>query len=124
MTNNFLASLYGAAAFLAVLVSSAVLAADTPQIVLTVESGRPNARTAAHYDCGGNTVDVEYVNVEPDHLAVVPVEGKKRIFVLVLSGSGARYASGQYIWWSKGNEASLYDETKGADAPPILTCTE
>jgi membrane-bound inhibitor of C-type lysozyme len=81
-------------------------------------------RTTAHYDCAGNTAEVDYINVEPDHLAVVPVEGKKRIFVLVMSGSGARYASGQYIWWSKGNEASLYDETKGADAPPVLTCTE
>jgi membrane-bound inhibitor of C-type lysozyme len=99
-------------------------AANAPHVVVAVEGGGPDMRTTAHYDCGGNAVDVEYINVEPDHLAIVPVEGGKRVFVLVLSGSGARYASGQYIWWSKGKEASLYDETRGADAPPLLTCVE
>jgi membrane-bound inhibitor of C-type lysozyme len=99
-------------------------AANAPHVVVAVEGGGPDMRTTAHYDCGGNAVDVEYINVEPDHLAIVPVEGGKRVFVLVLSGSGARYASGQYIWWSKGKEASLYDETRGADAPPLLTCAE
>jgi membrane-bound inhibitor of C-type lysozyme len=116
--------LYGVVAFLAVLIGPATFAEDAPRISIAIENGSPNMRTTAHYDCAGDAMDVEYVNVEPDHLAVVPVEGKKRIFVLVMSGSGARYASGQYIWWSKGKEASLYDEMKGADAPPILTCTE
>jgi len=99
-------------------------AADAPHIAVTVENGSPNMNTTARYDCSGEPVDVEYLNVEPDHLAIVPVDGVKRIFVLVMSGSGARYASGQYVWWSKGKEASLYDKTKGVDAPPVLTCTE
>jgi membrane-bound inhibitor of C-type lysozyme len=103
---------------------AAALAAGVPKISLDVENGSPNMRTTAHYDCGGRTMDVDYINVEPNFLALVPVDGKERIFVLVLSGSGARYASGPYIWWSKGNAASLYDETKGENAPPVLTCTE
>jgi membrane-bound inhibitor of C-type lysozyme len=115
---------YGTLAFLVALMGPTAFAADAPHIALTVQNGSPNMLTAAHYDCAGNAVDVEYVNVEPDHLAIVPVDGRKRIFVLVISGSGARYASGQYIWWSKGKEASLYDEMKGADARPMLTCTE
>lgn len=112
------------AAFLAMLIGPLAFADDAPHISIEVENSSPNMRTAARYDCAGKTVEVEYVNVEPDHLAIVPVEGQKRIFALVMSASGARYASGQYIWWSKGREASLYDEMKGADAPPILTCTE
>jgi membrane-bound inhibitor of C-type lysozyme len=121
--NVLLARLCGAVAFLLAPLVPA-LAADAPRISIAVENGSPNMQTTAHYDCAGKAVEVEYVNVEPDHLAIVPVDGSKRVFVLVLSGSGARYAAGRYIWWSKGNEASLYDETKGADAPPILTCTE
>jgi membrane-bound inhibitor of C-type lysozyme len=113
-----------AASFFLAMTIPIAFAADAPHIVVTVENGGPNMRTTAHYDCGGNAVEVEYINVEPDHLAIVPVEGRKRVFALVLSGSGARYASGQYIWWSKGKEASLYDEMKGAGAPPLLTCTE
>jgi membrane-bound inhibitor of C-type lysozyme len=113
-----------AASFFLAMTIPVAFAANAPHVVVTVEGGGPDMRTTAHYDCGGNAVDVEYINVEPDHLAIVPVEGRKRVFVLVLSGSGARYASGQYIWWSKGKEASFYDETRGADAPPLLTCAE
>lgn len=104
--------------------ASPVLAADTPHISVSVENGSPNMRTTAQYDCAGQAMEVDYFNVEPNFLALVPVEGKERIFVLVMSGSGARYASGPYIWWSKGEEASLYDATKGENAPPVLTCTE
>jgi membrane-bound inhibitor of C-type lysozyme len=119
-----LIGLYAAVAFLLPAVGSAAFAGDAPYVSIAIENGGPNMRTTARYDCAGAALDVEYVNVEPDHLAIVPVEGRKRIFVLVMAASGARYASGRYIWWSKGREAWLYDEMKGADAPPILTCTE
>jgi membrane-bound inhibitor of C-type lysozyme len=99
-------------------------AVGTPEVSVNVENGSPDMRRAAHYDCGGRGMDVAYINVEPNFLAVVPVEGEKRIFVLVLSGSGARYASGPYVWWTKGREASLYDERKGQNAPPLMTCTQ
>ncbi|URK88916.1 MliC family protein [Rhizobium sp. RCAM05350] len=33
----------------------------------------------------------------------------------VLSGSGAKYAGGQYVWWTKGDEANLIDAMKGED---------
>ena len=112
------------AALFLTMTGAAALAAGVPKISLDIENGSRNMRTTAHYDCGGRTMDVDYINVEPNFLAMVPVDGKERIFVLVLSGSGARYASGPYIWWSKGNAASLYDETKGENAPPVLTCTE
>jgi membrane-bound inhibitor of C-type lysozyme len=46
------------------------------------------------------------------------------VFASVISASGARYASGQWVWWSKGSDASLYDTTLGEDAEAVLTCTE
>jgi membrane-bound inhibitor of C-type lysozyme len=115
-------------AMFALLPAAAVLDAaradEAPRISITVENGGSNARTTAHYQCDGKPVDVDYINVEPDFLAVLPVEGRKRIFVLGMSGSGARYQSGRYVWWSKGKEASLYDQMKGENAPPIMTCSE
>ncbi len=121
---RMLALLPAALLFALTPVGTAAGADDRPRIEIEVEDAGPNARTTARYDCGGETIEVEYINVEPDHLAIVPVEGRPRIFAMVMSGSGARYASGQYIWWSKGTEAWLYDEMQGADDAPVLTCTE
>ena len=82
-------------------------------------------RNEAHYSCDdGKERAVTYVNGDTNSLAVVPVEGKERIFVNVISGSGARYASGQYIWWTKGPEATLYDEMRGEDGKPLAICHE
>lgn len=82
-------------------------------------------RTEARYSCDdGTDRTVTYVNGETDMFAIVPVEGKERIFVNVISGSGARYASGQYVWWTKGPDAWLYDEMRGEDGKPVATCRE
>jgi membrane-bound inhibitor of C-type lysozyme len=44
---------------------------------------------------------VEYINGGGNSLAVLPVSGKSLIFANVISGSGARYAAQQYIWWEE-----------------------
>lgn len=62
----------------------------------------------ATYSCdGGTAFPVQYLNAGENHLAILPVEGTERIFVNVIAGSGARYVSGQYEWWTKGETASL-----------------
>lgn len=100
------------------------LAVDTSvQIVLEL-SGNAE-RTVTSYECEGTEpIQVEYVNAAPVFLAFVPVGGEKLIFVNVLAASGARYASGQYVWWTKGGSADLYDITAGEDAPAIQSCLE
>ena len=42
-----------------------------------------------------------------------------RVFVNVVSASGARYVSGSYVWWSKGDTATLENELENGS---ILTC--
>ena len=81
-------------------------------------------RLAVTYDCATTTLDVEYINADRISLVVFAYDGKPILASNVLSASGARYASGQYIWWSKGSNASLYDLTQGEDAAPILSCSE
>ena len=39
--------------------------------------------------------------------AILTLDGAERIFVGVTAGSGARYVSGPYEWWTKGADATL-----------------
>lgn len=110
---------------LAMLFAAAAVAAPPAGKAPAQISVSGGERTIVHYTCkGGADLAVTYVNGEPDHLAIVPVEGGERIFVNVIAASGARYASGQYVWWTKGRDASLYDVMHGPNAAPERTCRE
>ena len=77
-----------------------------------------------HYVCKGNKdVMVSYVNAtNGDAFAYLPVDGTPHVFVAVTSGSGARYASGRYIWWNKGDTGTL--SIDGSRSSPLLAdCT-
>lgn len=82
--------------------------------------------TTTTYNCEGREgpLGVEYVNAAPNFLALIPVEDQTLVFVSVVTASGARYESGQYVWWNRGSEATLSDVTEGLDAAPLLMCTE
>ncbi len=76
-----------------------------------LHTGATSTVTTATYSCaGGEPFQVQYVNAGANSLALLPIDGEERIFVNVVSGSGARYAAGQYIWWSKGDTATLENE--------------
>jgi membrane-bound inhibitor of C-type lysozyme len=81
-------------------------------------------RRIVRYDCGQpEPLVAEYINAAPNYLAIVSVSGgPKLVFVTVLSGSGARYAAGEFEWWTKGSEGTLTNLTT-PDADPI-SCTE
>jgi membrane-bound inhibitor of C-type lysozyme len=51
---------------------------------------------------------VEYLNGAGNSLAIVPVGGHSLIFANVMSGSGARYAALQYIWWDAGGRGVTF----------------
>lgn len=64
------------------------------------------------YTCdGGKTLLVKYMTVGDTPLAAMTLNGKTLVFANVMAGSGARYASGQYVWWTKGPTGFLVDET-------------
>lgn len=87
-------------------------------------------RIRASFECGAEGValglpsgpfTVEYLNAGDNHLAVLPVHGKRLIFANVIAASGARYAAGQYIWWDAGSRGiTLYAE--GVDGHPKADC--
>ncbi|MBD0414790.1 MliC family protein [Oryzicola mucosus] len=98
---------------------------DASSIKLTLDPAANGEVISVDYRCGGAaTVNVRYVNADPNTLAVIPVDGQSLIFVSTLSGSGARYVSGKYEWWSKGAEGTLRDLTQDENADPVMTCQE
>jgi membrane-bound inhibitor of C-type lysozyme len=77
------------------------------------------------YDCGtAGKLAVQYVNASPNFLAVIPIKDQTLLFVNTISASGAKYESGQYVWWNKGADATLSDITEGLDAAPVMSCSE
>ena len=73
------------------------------------------------YRCAGDVrLPVRYLNTNAGALAYLPAGGKKRIFVNVVSASGARYVADRYVWWSKGGEAFLEDTSQDENAEPVL----
>ncbi|MCB5175852.1 MliC family protein [Microvirga lenta] len=103
------------------LCSPVSLAAD---VTIALPGSSPVERNYVSYKCqGGLQLKVEYINAGPNSLAVVPVSGSVLVFANVMSGSGARYAAGPYIWWTKGTGAELYDQRQGGGSKPIA-CTE
>ena len=95
--------------------ADAALAADAVTFPLSVATSKD-----VHYVCKDKKdVTVSYVNAtNGDSFAYLAAEGKQHVFVGVTSGSGARYASGRYIWWNKGDTGTL--SIDGSKAAPLL----
>jgi membrane-bound inhibitor of C-type lysozyme len=97
--------------------------AQNSTIAIPLPGGQKVERMKVAYGCnGGLKVQAEYFNAQPIALATIAFKKDFVVLANVMAGSGARYAGGQYIWWTKGDNADLYDVTKGENAPPIASC--
>ncbi|HEY0918109.1 MliC family protein [Devosia sp.] len=109
---------------LALLLAGPAVSAAAPAQLTLALPGDAEIRTVA-YDCdGGAAMQVTYINAAPNFLAVIPVGDGTQIFAAVLSASGAKYAAGNFVWWTKGPDADWYDLTQGEDAAPAFSCHE
>ncbi|MDQ0510370.1 MliC family protein [Ancylobacter amanitiformis] len=119
-----------AVARLAVPVLVALLAASggaraADHIVIPLPKGSSVITTKVGYTCDKvKNVAATYINAPPTALATIAFDDEFVVMANVLAGSGAKYAGDRFIWWTKGNSASLYDLTKGENAPPVATCTQ
>ena len=95
-------------------------------LAITLNTTGDFDRKTVGYGCKGiqDSLSVDYLNAAPNYLAMIPLDGSVLLFNTVLAGSGAKYVSGKYVWWTKGQDGSLYDLTEGPNAKPILTCSE
>lgn len=94
--------------FIAVSFAAISPLASTGAVTVQLAAGEDTTVTSASYSCaGGDPFTVQYVNSAANSLALIPIDGVERVFVNVMSASGARYVSGEYEWWSKGDGAKL-----------------
>lgn len=86
--------------------------ASATDLTLHLSDPTPITRKTVTFTCDAQaaalglptgTFPVEYVNGAGNSLAILPIEGRSLIFVSVLTGSGARYASGRLIWIDAGS---------------------
>ena len=82
--------------------------AGATDLTLHLNGSQSISRIKVQYQCDAEgakmglpagTFAVEYVNGAGNSLAILPVNGASLIFSNIISGSGARYAAQQYIWW-------------------------
>lgn len=77
------------------------------------------------YACeGGQPMTVRYVNGDATSLAIFDWQGQRYVASAAISGSGVRYVADRFVWWTRGEEATLFDELAGADADPLASCAE
>lgn len=104
--------------------------ADASDLTISLTDNQPVSRMHARYRCDTHGAElglpsgvftVEYINRGNNHLAIVPIHGSSLIFANVISGSGARYASGSLIWWT-GRAITLSSEGLGEKI--TSTCEE
>jgi len=111
-----------ALALIAVPLASPAVADTGVNLGLTL-GGDAEIKTVTYACENHDPVTVQYVNAAPNFLALLPIDGKPVVLVNVITASGAKYVSGSYEWWNKGNTATLHDVTEGLDAAPVLSCS-
>jgi membrane-bound inhibitor of C-type lysozyme len=98
---------------------SASLASAT-DLTLHLKGTQPITRKTVQYQCDAHGTAmglpagifaVEYVNGAGNSLVIIPVNGMSMIFANVTSGSGARYAAAQYIWWDAAGGVNFYSDS-------------
>ncbi|WP_428031160.1 MliC family protein [Ancylobacter sp.] len=112
------------ALFALLVLAGAPAVAQAGEIVIPLPAGARAETVKAHYTCGTfGAVEARYFNAPPVALASLAFKGGFLVASNVLAASGARYAAGKYVWWTKGNTADLYDVTLGEDAAPVASCS-
>ncbi|MDQ6436198.1 MliC family protein [Mesorhizobium sp. LHD-90] len=103
------------------LLASPALAAD---ITIELPGGDQPTSEQIEYVCEGRRISATYINAGSNALAVIDLGDQTVVMANVLAGSGAKYAGQQFVWWTKGPEASLYDLTQGEDSAPVAACRQ
>jgi membrane-bound inhibitor of C-type lysozyme len=95
--------------------SSALAVAS--DLTIHLSGSQTISRKTVRYQCDAQAAkmglpagvfSVEYINGAGNSLAIVPVSGNSMIFANVISGSGARYAAGEFIWWDAAGRGTTF----------------
>lgn len=94
--------------------------ANATNLTIHLSGSQPLSRKTVQYQCDAQAAaiglptasfPVEYINGAGNSLVIVPVHAMSLVFANVVSGSGARYAAGQYIWWDAAGSVNFYSDS-------------
>ncbi|MCZ7488577.1 MliC family protein [Rhizobium rhizogenes] len=108
-------------AILSPMVASSALAED---LVIPLPKDATIQKVEAVYQCAADTVDAVYFNAGDISLVRLGLKDGVLVAANVISGSGARYQGGVHVWWSKGEEADLYDLMADPEMKKPVHCVE
>jgi membrane-bound inhibitor of C-type lysozyme len=94
-----------------------IAVAGATDLTIHLNATQPLSRKTVRYQCDAKgaamglpagAFAVEYINGAGNSLVVIPVHETSLILANVMSGSGARYAAGPYIWWDAQGSVNFY----------------
>jgi membrane-bound inhibitor of C-type lysozyme len=94
--------------------------AGATDVTIHLNGSQPISRKTVKYQCDAQgakmglpagVFSAEYLNGAGNSLAIVPIDGNSLIFANVISGSGARYAAGVFIWWEAGGGVTFSSDS-------------
>ncbi len=103
----------------AMMLSTLISTASASALTIELPGDEAVEAQTVNYTCPDNEMSVTYYNAGSVSLAVFETGGEVVVASNVLAASGAKYAGGRFVWWTKGDAGDLYDLTKGEDAPPV-----
>ncbi|ASV85215.1 membrane-bound lysozyme-inhibitor of c-type lysozyme family protein [Ochrobactrum quorumnocens] len=104
--------------------SLAASSASAGEINITLPDDIEVTTNSVLYTCGDKNVSATYYNAGDVSLAELEMEDHTVVAANVISGSGAKYAGGIYIWWTKGETADLYNLMDDPEQEKPISCVE
>ncbi|NSX85952.1 hypothetical protein G6L86_10170 [Agrobacterium tumefaciens] len=113
-----------AATCLAAFSISVATGAMAEDLVIPLPNDTTVEKVETVYQCAADKVEAVYFNAGEISLVRLGLKDSVTVAANVISGSGAKYQGGIYVWWSKGEEADLYDLMADPEMKKPVHCVE
>lgn len=113
-----------AATCLAAFSMSVATGAMAEELVIPLPNDTTVEKVETLYQCAADKVEAVYFNAGEISLVRLGLKDGVTVAANVISGSGAKYQGGIYVWWSKGEEADLYDLMADPEMKKPVHCVE
>ncbi|CUX15034.1 MULTISPECIES: MliC family protein [Agrobacterium] len=113
-----------AATCLAAFSMSVATGAMAEELVIPLPNDTTVEKVETVYQCAADKVEAVYFNAGEISLVRLGLKDGVTVAANVISGSGAKYQGGIYVWWSKGEEADLYDLMADPEMKKPVHCVE
>ncbi|KDR88233.1 hypothetical protein L905_25295 [Agrobacterium sp. TS43] len=103
---------------------SVVTGAMAEELVIPLPNDTTVEKVETVYQCAADKVEAVYFSAGEISLVRLGLKDGVTVAANVISGSGAKYQGGIYVWWSKGEEADLYDLMADPEMKKPVHCVE